>query len=130
MSQLRLFFINNWIRLLVTFVLGLIIMTIYNFTAGSWIEPISYSNGAFIAGFTWIAIGALFVVEGFGGLDIFVYLPRRRKDANGHIEDFYEYSERRKRERKVGQFGFIAYFLQGLLFILFSTITVLVLRVS
>ena len=122
MSRVTFFFMNNWIRLLITFVLGLSLMTVYNFTAGSWTSLISYSNGAFIAGFVWFSIGVLFIVESFGGFDIFVYLPRRKKDSNGHIENLYEYSERRKSERKKGQFGFLAYFLQSAFFILASLI--------
>lgn len=122
MSRISFFFMNNWIRLLVTFVLGLALMIVYNFTAGSWTSLISYSNGAFIAGFVWLSIGVLYIVENFGGFDIFAYLARRKKDANGHIENLYEYSERRKSERKKGQFAFLAYFLQSALFIITSLI--------
>lgn len=125
MSRFSLFFKNNWIRLVVTFILSVAIMVVYNFTAGSWAQAISYANGAFIAGFVWVAFGGLFIVEGFGGFDIFVYYPRRKRDINGHAETLYEYSERRKVERKKGQFGFIAYFLQGLIFILISLIIIL-----
>lgn len=122
MTHVKLFFINNWIRLLISFVLSIAFMVIYNFTAGSWTSLISYSNGAFISGFVWLSVGVLFIVEGLGGFDIFVFLPRRKKDSNGHVENLYEYSERRKKERKKGQYGFLAYFLQATLFLVTSLI--------
>ena len=122
MAHVKTFFINNWIRLLITFILGIVIMVIYNFSAGSWTSLISYSNGAFISGFVWLSIGVLYIVEGLGWFDIFVFLPKRKRDSNGHLETLYEYSERRKVERKKGRFGFIAYFIQATLFLVTSLI--------
>ena len=103
-------------------------MVLYNVSAGDWKELISYSNGAFISGFIWLSVGGLYVVEGFGGLDIFAYLVCRKRNEEGHVESLYEYGERRKEQRKPSRFGFLAYFLVAVIYFLVSLIILIIVR--
>lgn len=128
MSTISTFFQKNWIRILIASVLGIGVMVLYNVSAGDWKELISYSNGAFISGFIWLSVGGLYVVEGFGGLDIFAYLVRRKRNEEGHVESLYEYGERRKEQRKPSRFGFLAYFLVALIYFIVSLVLLLVTR--
>ena len=128
MLAIATFFRKNWIRILVATILGIGVMVLYNFSAGDWNELISYSNGAFISGFIWLAIGGLYIVEGFGGFDIFAYLVRRKKTQEGHTESLYEYSQRRNEQRKPARFGFLAYFLVAVIYFLISLILLLATR--
>ena len=118
MFTVTTFFRKNWIRVLIASILGIGVMVLYNVSAGDWKELISYSNGAFISGFIWLSVGGLYVVEGFGGLDIFAYLVRRKRNEEGHVESLYEYGERRKEQRKPSRFGFLAYFLVSLIILI------------
>jgi len=127
MSTVTTFFRKNWIRVLIASILGIGVMVLYNVSAGDWKELISYSNGAFISGFIWLSVGGLYVVEGFGGLDIFAYLVRRKR-KEGHVESLYEYGERRKEQRKPSRFGFLAYFLVAVIYFLVSLIILIIVR--
>lgn len=128
MSTVTTFFRKNWIRILIASILGIGVMALYNTSAGDWKELISYSNGAFISGFIWLSVGGLYVVEGFGGLDIFAYLVRRKRNEEGHVESLYEYGERRKEQRKPSRFGFLAYFLVAVIYFLVSLLILIIVR--
>lgn len=128
MFTVTTFFRKNWIRVLIASILGIGVMVLYNVSAGDWKELISYSNGAFISGFIWLSVGGLYVVEGFGGLDIFAYLVRRKRNEEGHVESLYEYGERRKEQRKPSRFGFLAYFLVAVIYFLVSLIILIIVR--
>ena len=128
MFTVTTFFRKNWIRVLIASILGIGVMVLYNVSAGDWKELISYSNGAFISGFIWLSVGGLYVVEGFGGLDIFAYLVRRKRNEEGHVESLYEYGERRKEQRKPSRFGFLAYFLVAVIYFLVSLIILIIAR--
>ena len=128
MFTVTTFFRKNWIRVLIASILGIGVMVLHNVSAGDWKELISYSNGAFISGFIWLSVGGLYVVEGFGGLDIFAYLVRRKRNEEGHVESLYEYGERRKEQRKPSRFGFLAYFLVAVIYFLVSLIILIIVR--
>ena len=128
MSTVTTFFRKNWIRILIASILGIGVMALYNTSAGDWKELISYSNGAFISGFIWLSVGGLYVVEGFGGLDIFAYLVRRKRNEEGQVESLYEYGERRKEQRKPSRFGFLAYFLVAVIYFLVSLLILIIVR--
>lgn len=103
---------NHWIRLTGCFVYGIAICVIYNWINDGFDSRIYYSNGLFIGGATLFLFGLLTIVNYFGGLDIFSYLFRARIVDN-HRESLYEYSERKKIERKPSALIFIDYLLIG-----------------
>jgi len=95
-------------------------MVIYNFSAGSWDSKMSYLNGSFISAATLISLSLLSVLTQFGTFNIFTFYFGRKVKENGHKEDLYEYSERKKESRKKYNFVFIPYLFFGLVFLIIS----------
>lgn len=116
---------NHWIRLVASIVYGIVICVIYNFSNDGFSYAISYSNGLFIGGATLFLFGLLTVVNYFGGFDIFSYMFRS-KYVGDHRESLYEYSERKKIERKPAAFIFIDYLAVGTIFMIVSFVILLI----
>lgn len=116
---------GHWIRLTVCFVIGIAIMIIYNSSNDGFNYIVYYSNGAFIAGGVLFCVGLLTVVNYFGGLDIFSYMFNKHPNPQGNRESLYEYSERKKVERKPSALVFIDYFIIGAIFMIVALSTLL-----
>ena len=115
------YFRKHWIRLLVCFLMCIAFAVIYNVSNDGWKYIVCYSNGTFIGGMITVLFGLLTVVNYFGGLDIFSYMFRARYIDN-HRESLYEYSERKKVERKPAAFAFVDYLIVGGIFVIASQI--------
>lgn len=115
------YFSTHWIRLVACLIFGIIIVIINNATHGTFTSLFQYSNGLFIGGAILFLFGLLTVVNYFGGLDIFSYMFRARK-TDGHRESLYDYSERKKVERKPAAFNFIDYLIVGTIFMIVAII--------
>ena len=120
------FFARRWLAMLISFVIGLVVLVIYNVVRGNWILLINYCNGAFIAGFSLLLIAMLTIVSDSGGFYIFSYFFARKKDEQNHVEDFYEYQERRKQNREQHRFTWLPFVIVGGFFLLFSLISLLI----
>lgn len=122
---MKQFFKDFYIRLIVCFVYGLLIVIINNIIKHTFNSLIEYSNGFFIGGFSLICFGGLSVINYFGGFDIFQYTFRRRPKG-GPQESLYDFSNRKKLERSKGKKTFIPYFVIGVFYILVALIFMLI----
>ena len=124
---------RNWIRMLVSFVIGLILMVIYNASyastgANSWGSLEYYRDGAFIAFMFILGMGLLSLLSFFGSFDIFAFYPTRRKKEDGKKENFGEFVERKNLERGKFDFSFISYIIIALVYVTFSLVLYFVLK--
>lgn len=116
---------KNWIRFVVSLAIGLAISIIYmsvNTYLGSWKDIMFYCNATFIASFLLFAIGVLTLLNNFGGFDIFSFLIMRKPYNEARKENLYEYSERKKEERKKYKLVFLPYLIVCSLFLIASLI--------
>lgn len=115
------YFKKHWIRLLSFIIYGALIIIIYNAMRSDFISLINYANASFIAGITLILMGGLSIVNYFGGLDIYSYMfLAKRKD--GKKEALYDYSLRKKEQRRPHALYFLDYFYIGIIFTAVSLI--------
>lgn len=127
------FFKKNWIRMLVSFVVGLVLMAIYNASYAatgvkSWQSLEYYRDGAFISFMVITGMGLLALLAFFGAFDIFSYYPGRKKKDDGRKETYGEYVERKNLERGKFDFFFLSYILIALMYAIFSLILFFILR--
>lgn len=115
------YFIRHSIRLSICLLYGVLFMLLYNTFKDSFDKRYGYYNGFFLAGATLFFYGLLCVVTNFGGLDMFSFMFNKRR-VDGRKETLYEYSERKKIERKPNAFVFFDYLLIGSFFIGISMI--------
>lgn len=118
---------KNWIRMLISFLVGLGLMALYNaINAGqgqpSWTTLYFYMNGAFIAAAAIFFVGLLAVIANLGFFDIFSFFVGRKTKDDGKKENYGEYSARKSEER--GKFNpfFLSYIIIALVFLTFSLI--------
>ncbi len=129
MNSFTYFLYKNWIRFIVAFMIGLTFFLIYLgvFTnEGSWTSIIHYSNACFMAGFVLLMFSALVVLNFFGGFDIFSFYILRKPHDSTRKENFYEYCERKKEERKPNGLIFIPYLFSATLYLIAAVVTYLV----
>ena len=127
------FFSKNWIRFLVSFLIGLTIMTLYNISyaasgAPAWSSLEYYRDGSFIAGMVVFFIGCLAVIAHFGFFDIFSFYPGRKRKENGYKENYGDYVERKKKERGKLSLSFLSYIIIALVYLTFSLILLFILQ--
>ena len=129
MNAILKFLKKNYIRMIVAFVIGLILMAVFNFARGwqSWSDLSSYLNGAFIAGASLFFVGLLVLMAGFGSFDIFSFFIARKVKEDGRKENYTEYVERRREQRTTFNFSFLAYLIIATCFLAFSFVLYFVL---
>lgn len=130
LAKIGQFFAKNWIRLLIAFGIGLAFMTLYNAIQGqySWSHLEYYRDGSFIAGMILLFMGLLALLTSFGAFNIFSFYFNRKEKENGMKENYTEYSERKKEERSKFDFSFLSYIIIAFAYLLFSVITLIVLK--
>ena len=133
LSKIGQFLKKNWIRMLVAFLIGLLLMVIYNVSyatagANSWGRLEYYRDGSFIAGMVLFFIGLLAIISNTGFFDIFSFYPGRKKKENGSKENYAEYVQRRNEERGKFNLYFLSYFIIALVYALLSIILFFVLK--
>ena len=116
------FFIENWIRLVASFVFGAAVMVIFVAIKQNWSVVINYVNGLFLAGFLLFAFGVLIILTGFGSFNMFTFYFNRKKKDNGYKENYYEYTQRKEIERSKYKKIFLPYLIIGTLYILISVV--------
>ena len=124
---------KNWIRMLVSFLVGLVLMVIFNAVYAnegqpSWTNLNFYRDGSFIAAMSIFFIGLLGAVSNFGFFDIFSYYPGRKKKDDGKKENYGEYVERKNLERGKFNLFFLSYIIIALVYAIFSLVLFFVLR--
>lgn len=126
MSAIKSFFLKNYIRLIVSLVIGLILMTIYNLSyqfglsVNAWSNLSYYRDGAFIAGMVLLFIGLLAIISQFGAFDIFSFYAGRKRKEDGSKENYTEYVERKRETRGRFNITFLSYFIISTCFLVFS----------
>lgn len=118
---------KNWIRLLVSVAIVLTVTLIYLTFQNGWHFYIVYIDGMCLGGFTTFLIGMLVLLGDFGTFNIFSYYAGRKKLPNGKKEDFYNYSERVKEQRKNKKLDFLPYTIVGILFTIINGVLILAL---
>lgn len=122
------FFEKNWIRMIIVFSVGLVIMALYNVSyaasgAPAWTRLEYYRDGSFITAMSLFFVGLLVLIAHFGLFDIFSFFAGRKRKENGQKENFGDYVERKRNERSHFDFAFLAYILVSLVFLAFSLTT-------
>ena len=133
MVKIGEFFRKNWIRMLVSFGIGLALMILYNISyavrgANSWGSLEYYRDGSFIAGMALFFVGLLALISHTGFFDIFSFYPRRKRKEDGTKENYTEYVERKTIERGKLTLSFLSYIFIALLYVIFSLVLFFVLR--
>lgn len=113
---------THYIRLIISFVLGIGIFITYLAVKDGWTHIVCYLDAAFIAAALDLAIGLLSFFGNIGTFNIFSFMVLRKTKDNGYKEDFYEYGERKKLERAKDKTFFMPYIFTGLLFLIASFI--------
>ena len=133
MNAIFTFLKKNYIRMIVAFVIGLILMVIYNvsyqygYNVNSWAGLSYYRDGAFIAGAVLFFVGLLVLLAGFGSFDIFSFYFARKVKEDGKKENYTEYVERKRETRSKFNFSFLSYLLIATCFLAFSFVLYFVL---
>lgn len=100
-------------------VYGILVIVIYNAVNGYWTLPFLYCDGAFIAGGSLVCIAGLSLCTNLGAFDIFTFMGAKKRTVSGKVT-FYDYSEKKKEQRKVKRFNWVPYLIAGIIFIIFS----------
>ena len=119
--------------MIISFVIGLIFMAIYNASysatgAPSWQNLEYYRDGSFISFMIITGLGLLSIVSYFGAFDIFSYYPGRKRKEDGKKENYGEYVERKNLQRGKFDFSFLSYILIARIYAIFSLILFFILR--
>lgn len=97
------FFKDYWVRFVVAVSIGITLFVVYlaaYSSAQSWVNIIFYCNATFLSGAVLFLFSLLTVLNYFGGFDIFSFYFMRKPHDDNRKENFYEYCERKKGERK------------------------------
>ena len=133
MSKIGTFLKENWIRMIIAFAIGAVLMVIYNLSyqstgADSWGKLEYYRDGSFIAAMSLFFVGMLSLLSQFGAFDIFSYYPGRKVKENGKKENFGDYVQRKNLTRGHLKFYFLSYILIALVYATFAVITYIILK--
>jgi hypothetical protein len=105
---------EHWLRYLLSIIFVAVIVITNNALKEDFSSKIFYSDGLFIGGALLIGYGFLVIFNYFGAFDIFQMMFNRRM-VDGRREQYYEYSIRKRAERKPGVMNFIDYMIVGVL---------------
>lgn len=120
MQALGYWFLDNWFRFLASFLLIVVCTLVYCIVNG-WDQLIYYCNGLFIGGFSSILIGAIAVLSMFGAFDFASYYIFRKRNESG-VEDYYEYSSRKRNEKMRNKLSFLPYVTLGAIALIASIV--------
>ena len=120
MTFIKNVFFHSPIKYLILFLVATGIVLI-NLILNSFTVLYFYVDGFFIAGFSLILVGVLSLLNYFGAYDFWSYAFSRKK-KDDHRMPIYDYSEEKKRKRKLKPLPFGPYFGVGILFFVISII--------
>lgn len=120
---------HNWVKMLICFLYGILIIAIYNIVNNSWTMLINYCNSSFIGGFSLICIGGLSIINNIGGFNMFSYIFAKRNEK-GVRDDYYTYTLKNKEKREKKEKPFYTYFIMGVFFIIVSAILLFIINKS
>ena len=133
MMKVGRFFKENWIRMIIAFVVGSILMVIYNASyastgADSWGKLEYYRDGSFIAAMSLLFVGLLALISHFGVFDIFSFYPMRKTKENGKKENFGDYVTRKNEARGHLKLYFLSYIIIAFVYGVFAVIAYIILK--
>ena len=105
----KLFIRENWLRMLISFLVGLTVYIVYVSVRGLWSLLLGHIDGLTFSVALLVGIGLLLLIVQLGGFDIFSYRFKRIRMENGQKEALYDYSKRKKEEREKYRWSFLAY---------------------
>ena len=118
-------FIHSPLKYLISFILSLLVVVLYNVFNKGWQYVISYSNGFFISAVLFISVGALSWVDLENGFDIFRFIFVRKQVGDKRIR-LADYSESRNEKNKNKTWRFTPYLVIGALDLILALIFMLV----
>lgn len=132
MMNILHFFRKNWIRFLVSFLIGVTLVLAYIIIRASsvgaevWGEIEYYRDGFTLAGFVLLFVGGLSALTNFGAFDIFSYYPNRKRKEDNTKEQYYEYVERKKESRRKYRLFFLPYIIIATIYLIVAVILLLI----
>ena len=111
----------HWIKTVVSIGIGLTAMLTCLGLQGGWTSQSSYCDACFVAAAILLGIGALAVINNFGGFDLFSYYIRRHRTEEGP-EDFGSFVVRKGEERVKSRWAFLPYITIGVCFLIPSIV--------
>lgn len=129
MNAFTYFLYKNKLRFIISFGVGLTFFILYlaiYTKEGSWKNILHYCNACFMGGFVLLMFSALVVLNFFGGFDIFSFFIFRKAHDSTRKENFYEYCERKKEERKPDGLIFLPYLFSATLYLIAAVVLYLV----
>ena len=114
LEAVKQFIKEHWLRYVLCLMFVTIVVVLVNSLRDNFTNRIFYSDGLFIAGALLIGYGLLIVVNYFGAFDVFQLLFNK-KTVDGRKENLYEFSTRKKEERRVRVFNFLDFIIVGVI---------------
>ena len=105
---------NHWLRYLLCVIFVAAVVITNNVLKESFTSKIIYSDGIFIGGALLIGYGLLVLCNYFGAFNMFQMMFNRHI-VDGRREQFYEFSERKRLERKPAVMNFIDFEVVGII---------------
>lgn len=130
MNAISGFFKQYWVRFVIAFGIGITLFVVYlaaYTSAQSWTLLLYYCNASFLAGAVLFLFSLLTILNYFGGFDIFSFYMMRKPVDEHRKENFYEYCERKKGERRKFKLVFLPYMIISVLFLIATLVTFLLL---
>lgn len=122
MQKIKDIFLHSSGRYIASAIISVIVTFLYLLSYG-FDTFLNYCNGLSIGGAVTFLIGGLVMVSYLGGFDTITYgFSTIKKDGKGKYLDLYDYSTKKKEERKTKKLPFIPYFTVGGIVIIISFI--------
>ena len=127
------FFLKYLLKFIISAVLAVVIFGIILAIRG--VNYTGISDGLFVAGCIFLAVGALSIITNLGFFDIFGYNASRfnsllHKYKDNPYHGVYEYTEAKKEKRKRNRYTFISYVIVGAVFLIAAIIYTNVVNIS
>ena len=115
------YFKQHWLRYVISCIFVSLITVLNVYLKGDFTSKIFYADGLFIGGALLVGYGLLILMNYFGTFDIFQFMFNRTL-VNGRREQLYEYSVRKKAERKPRVIEFLDFIIVGFIFIIIAVL--------
>lgn len=127
LEAIKIFFKENLVRFIISFMLVVVITVIYNLVYDGWKTIVAYIDSTFISGIVLLCISGLSFVGNQGTYDIFSYsfgkMFKKVKEAN-----YYDYVDNKNLERKKKVYTPLSYLFVGLFVIIVSLVLLFISR--
>ena len=121
-------FVDYWKRMIFGAVVGIALYVAYLSIQQAWGYLLFHVDALFAAFALVFCFGLMSTVTNLGAFDIFSYQFGRRRLESGRREDLYEYTKRKKEERRKDNLAFLAYFFVSIPFLIGFIVCYIILR--